>query len=187
MMPSPIRATVTNGGFAFIRAPDSTCRRSTTSHPGRSSPDCCCVQRLTAVHGRAVRSVPMASRDPLVEFRADWLPHVTDAGLARLIDLLDKASPLLIHGAFTRAVPMGCIASHVAWNHPATCRLQHEAGAVWLTRIAGLNPATSSVVVAWDRDGHSNLELRLQLLTACRDEQARRAREPAEHLEHAAC
>jgi hypothetical protein len=128
----------------------------------------------------------MPARDPLTEFRDEWLPHITDDGLARLIDLLDKASPLLIHGAFTRAVPMGCLASHVAWNHPATCRLQHEAGAVWLTHIARLNPATSSVVVAWDRDGHSNLELRLELLSACRDEQARRA-QPAEQLEPAAC
>jgi hypothetical protein len=128
----------------------------------------------------------MPTRDPLTEFCELWLPHITDAGLARLLDLLEKASPLLIHGAFTRAMPMGCLASHIAWNHPATCRLQHEAGAVWLTRIAELNPATSAVVVAWDRHGHGDLELRAQLLTACRDEQARRA-QPAEHLEPAAC
>src|SRR5947209_17663023 len=70
--------------------------------------------------GHAAWSVPMPSRDPVAEFRADWLPHVTDAGLDRLITLLAKASPLLIHGAFTKAIPMGCIASHVAWNHPAT-------------------------------------------------------------------
>ena len=128
----------------------------------------------------------MPARDPLAEFRADWLPHVTDDGLARLADLLGKASPLLIHGAFTKAVPMGCLASHVAWNHPATCRLQHEAGVVWLTKIAGLNPATSALVVAWDRDGQANVDLRSGLLAACLEEQARRA-EHAEHLEPAAC
>ena len=128
----------------------------------------------------------MPTRDPLTEFRDEWLPHVTDDGLARLIDLLDKASPLLIHGAFTKAVPMGCIASHVAWNHPATCRLQHEAGVVWLTKIAGLNPATSALVVAWDRDGHANFELRAGLLAACVEEQQRRA-EHIEQLEPAAC
>jgi hypothetical protein len=116
----------------------------------------------------------MASLDPIAEFRAAWLPNVTDDGLDRLMELLRKASPLLIHGAFTRAVPMGCLASHVAWNHPKTCRLQHEAGAVWLTKVAGLNPATSSVILAWDRDGTSDFELRSALLDACEEEHDRR-------------
>jgi len=128
----------------------------------------------------------MPARDPLTEFRTDWLPHATDEGLARLADLLAKASPLLIHGAFTRAMPMGCLASHVAWNHPLTCKLQQEAGAVWLTKVAGLNPATSAVIVAWDRDGHANFELRTQLLAACNEELARRAERVVE-LEPAAC
>jgi hypothetical protein len=126
----------------------------------------------------------MPSPDPVAEFRADWLPHVTDAGLDRLIDLLGKASPLLIHGSFARAMPMGCLASHIAWNHPDTCRLQQEAGAVWLTRIAGLNPATSAVIVSWDRDGVGNFELRSVLLAACVEERERRA---AEALEPVAC
>jgi hypothetical protein len=128
----------------------------------------------------------MASHNAVTEFRAAWLPHVTDNGLRRLIDLLGKGNPLLIHGAFTRSVPMGCLASHIAWNHPRTCRLQHEAGVVWLSKIAGLNPATSAVIVAWDRVGSADLELRASLYEACLDEQARRAataREP----EPAAC
>ena len=50
----------------------------------------------------------MPALDPIAEFRTAWLPHVSDEGLARITDLLEKASPLLIHGAFTRAVPMGC-------------------------------------------------------------------------------
>lgn len=121
----------------------------------------------------------MASQDAVAEFRAVWLPNVTDDGLSRLIDLLGKASPLLIHGAFTRATPMGCMASHIAWNHPRTSRLQHEAGVVWLTKVAGLNPATSSLVLAWDRAGHADLELRASLLDACLGEQSRRASRPA--------
>jgi hypothetical protein len=117
----------------------------------------------------------MASHDPITEFRADWLPQVTDEGLSRILELLKKASPLLIHGAFTRAVPMGCLASHIAWNHPTTCRLQHDAGIVWLSKIAGLNPATSAVILAWDRDGCSNFELRSALIGACQEEQDYRA------------
>ena len=50
----------------------------------------------------------MASHYAVAEFRDSWLPHVSNAGLRRLIDLLGKANPLLIHGAFTRSVPMGC-------------------------------------------------------------------------------
>ena len=116
----------------------------------------------------------MPARDPIAEFRADWLPHVTDAGLDRIIELLAKASPLLIHGAFTKAVPMGCLASHVAWNHPDTARLDHEAGAVWLTKVAGLNPATSAVVLAWDQSGLGDYELRSGLLAACVEERDHR-------------
>jgi hypothetical protein len=126
----------------------------------------------------------MPSADPVAEFRADWLPHVTDEGLNRLIDLLSKASPLLIHGSFTRAMPMGCLASHIAWNHPATCRLNHEAGVVWLTKIAGLNPATSRVILAWDDAGFGDFELRSGLLAACLDARERRA---CEELEPVAC
>ena len=117
----------------------------------------------------------MPSLDPLTEFKECWLPHVADDGLHRLIDLLDKASPLLIHGAFTRALPMGCLASHIGWNHEKTCRLQHDAGAMWLSRVAHLNPATSAVILAWDRAGVGDFELRTGLLAACAAEAARRA------------
>lgn len=127
----------------------------------------------------------MPSNAPIAEFRAVWLPHITDAGLERLTDLLGKGSPLLIHGAFTRAVPMGCLATHIAWNHPRTCRFQHEAGVVWLSKVAKLNPATSSVILAWDRGGVADFELRSELLAACVEEQARRA--VTAELELAAC
>lgn len=125
--------------------------------------------------------------DPVAEFRATWLPHVTDDGLARLIDLLGKASPLLIHGAFTRAVPQGCLASHVAWNHPATAKFGHEAGVMWLVRVAGMNPATSAVLLAWDQSGVGDLRLRTALLGACLDEQRRRAEVSVPEPELALC
>jgi hypothetical protein len=126
----------------------------------------------------------MPAIDPLLEFRTQWLPNATDAGLTRLVELLESRSPLLIRGAFVGAVPMGCLASHIAWNHPLTRYLDDaEAGVCWLTRVAGLNPATSAVILAWDRDGFRDRDLVAGLLAACREEQARRAAAPAEaHL-----
>ena len=138
----------------------------TCQAPGRALPD----------------SVVAAVRDGRVPSRTERASIVAPA----TADLLAKASPLLIHGAFTRAMPMGCLASHVAWNHPLTCKLQQEAGAVWLTKVAGLNPATSAVILAWDRDGHANFDLRTQLLAACNEELSRRAAR-VEELEPAAC
>ena len=111
----------------------------------------------------------------LTELREDWFPHTTDAGLERLTSLIESGSPLLIHGAFTRALPMGCLATHIAWHHPETADLSLDAGIAWLTRVAGLNPATSHVIRTWDCDGQSDWDLRQALLTACREEQARRA------------
>ncbi len=109
----------------------------------------------------------MPSLDPISEFRTAWLPHVSDEGLARITELLDRASPLLIHGAFTKAIPMGCLATHIAWNDCRTCHLEHEAGVMWLSKVASLNPATSSLVQAWDEGGVSNFALRSALLAEC--------------------
>jgi hypothetical protein len=117
----------------------------------------------------------MLSAECLGELRSAWLPHITDTGLNRLIDLLEKGSPLLIHGCFTRAIPMGCLASHVAWNHPRTAGLNIDAGITWLHRVAGLNPATSRVLREWDRRGAADLELRADLLAVFRAEAAARA------------
>lgn len=116
------------------------------------------------------------------ELRDGWFPHTTDAGLSRLIDLLENASPLLIHGAFTRAMPMGCLATHIAWHHPETEDLMCDAGIRWLTREAGLNPATSQVIRAWDNGGIHDWELRSAILASCKEEQARRdAEKVTEH------
>jgi hypothetical protein len=125
----------------------------------------------------------MSTQEPVAEFRAAWLPHVTDDGLNRIIDLLEKASPLLIHGTFTRALPMGCLASHIAWNHPRTCRFDHEAGVLWLSRVAGLNPATSAVILAWDRHGAGDFPLRTAFLDACHEEVAARGAAKAERCD----
>lgn len=108
------------------------------------------------------------------ELRGDWFPHATIEGISRLVELLESGSPLLIHGAFTRAMPMGCLATHIAWHHPATADLSIDAGINWLSRVAGLNPATSKVIQAWDANGACNWDLRSQLLEACKDELAQR-------------
>jgi len=70
----------------------------------------------------------MLSPETVRELRDAWLPNMTGPGLDRLIDLLDNRSPLLVHGCFTKSLPMGCLATHVAWNHPATEHLTVEAG-----------------------------------------------------------
>jgi hypothetical protein len=119
----------------------------------------------------------MTTAAAIAEFRTLWLPHVTDSGLDRLIDLLSSANPMLIHGTFTRAASQGCLATHVAWNHPLTEHLQDDAGIIWLTRLAKLNPATSSVLLAWDECGPANVSLREALLNECRREQHNRHRE----------
>lgn len=116
----------------------------------------------------------MLSAECLNELRSAWLPNLTDTGLERLLNLLEKGSPLLISGCFTRTIPMGCLASHAAWNHPATEHLNVDAGITWLHGIAGLNPATSSVLREWDRRGACDLDLRTDLIAELRQELARR-------------
>ncbi len=112
----------------------------------------------------------MLSPDCQDELRASWLPNITETGLERLLGLLQKSSPLLISGCFTRAVPMGCLASHIAWNHPQTAHLTVDAGITWLHHVAGLNPATSQVLREWDRRGAADLTLRADLIAALKTE-----------------
>ena len=120
----------------------------------------------------------MLSPECLGELRSAWLPRIPDAALARLRDLLEKGSPLLISGCFTKALPMGCLASHIAWHHPETCGLTIDAGISWLHRVAGLNPATSAVLREWDLRGAADLGLRHDLLGEFRAEQERRSQAP---------
>jgi hypothetical protein len=126
----------------------------------------------------------MLSKESLLEFRSAWLPNITDEGLRHLVSLLEKASPLLIHGSFTRAVPQGCLATHIAWNHPSTTHLTQEAGITWLHHVAGLNPATSHVIREWDQSSCNDFEVRGELLELMRAECCRRQRpEAVESLE----
>jgi hypothetical protein len=123
----------------------------------------------------------MLSPECLAELHSAWLPHMTEAALERLVELLEKGSPLLIHGCFTRAVPMGCLASHIAWNHPETAHLTVDAGITWLHRVAALNPATSAVLREWDRRGVRDLELRSELRKVFQDELAARRAQKKPH------
>ncbi|SRR5579885_116649 len=126
----------------------------------------------------------MLSRESVCELRAQWLPHITDSGLDRLIELLEQGSPLLVHGCFTRALPMGCLATHAAWHHPSTAHLTVDAGINWLHRVAGLNPATSGVIRDWDCAGPQGLEVRFELLRLFKEERAARRQKdrPAQPL-----
>ena len=75
---------------------------------------------------------------------------------------------------------MGCLATHVGWNHPQTAHLTLDAGITWLYRVACLNPATSQVLREWDRRGVHDVELRADLLTIFRGERdKRRSQTPA--------
>jgi hypothetical protein len=118
----------------------------------------------------------MLTPECLNELNAIWLPNITDEGLDRLIELLESDSPLLIHGSFTRAVPMGCLATHAAWHHPRTRHLTVEAGVTWLNRVAGLNPATSRVIREWDARGSTSWEVRAELLAALKEHRNSRQR-----------
>jgi hypothetical protein len=113
------------------------------------------------------------------ELRSAWLPNITPEGLDHLIDLLEKGSPLLIHGCFTRSIPMGCLASHAAWHHPATARLTLDAGITWLHQVAGLNPATSQVIREWDRRGAADWQMRSDLLALLKEHRLGLRKEPS--------
>ncbi len=107
------------------------------------------------------------------EFRSDWLPHATTDGLMRIVELLEQSSPLLIYGSFSRCHSQGCLATHLAWHHPVTADLC-DAGVVWLTKVAHLNPATSAMILSWDRMGVHDWELRHELIAETRAELERR-------------
>lgn len=124
----------------------------------------------------------MSTATAIHEFRSRWIPSATTDGLNRLAELLADASPLLIHGSFSRCASQGCLATHLAWHHPMTAGLQADAGIAWLTRVARLNPATSAVVLSWDRNGVFDWQLREELLAECRQELHRRQESAVEEL-----
>jgi hypothetical protein len=114
----------------------------------------------------------MLSPEVVRELRESWLPNASPAGLDRVIDLLEKGSPLLLSGRFTEIPPQGCLATHIAWHHPAVCHRTTDAGILWLTRIARLNPATSAVIREWDRRGPQDWAFRSELLAVLKDARA---------------
>jgi hypothetical protein len=120
----------------------------------------------------------MLPADFVHELRTSWLPNVSDAGLGRVIDLLEKGSPLLVSGRFTGAAAMGCLATHIGWHDAAVGHRTDDAGILWLTRVARLNPATSHVIREWDRRGPQEWTFRAEVLALLRDEQTRRAGRP---------
>jgi hypothetical protein len=121
----------------------------------------------------------MLSQEAIRELRSSWLPNITDSGLDRLIELLEKGSPFLVHGSFMRLLPMGCLATHAAWHHPRTAHLTVDAGITWLHLVAGLNPATSHVLEEWDHHVPQDVAFRFDLLRLFKDErQGRRQKSP---------
>jgi hypothetical protein len=116
----------------------------------------------------------MLSKSCLEELHSTWLPNLTDAALNRLIELLQKGSPLLVHGSFSRALPTGCLATHAAWHHPRTAHLAQDAGITWLCQVAGLNPAASVVIKEWDLSGSCSVEMRADLFRVFAEERDRR-------------
>jgi hypothetical protein len=125
----------------------------------------------------------MFSAEFVHEFRAAWLPNVEDSGLARLIDLLKKGSPLLLTGRFSAAPATGCLATHIGWHHPAVRHRMDDAGILWLTRIARLNPATSHVIQEWDQHDAREWGVRQQLLALLLSERDRRSFESSPKCE----
>jgi hypothetical protein len=119
----------------------------------------------------------MRLEEVLDEFHSTWLPNITMRGLSRLTELIESGSPLLVHGTFTKACAMGCLATHIAWNHPKTADRADDAGVIWLTKIAGLNPATSAVILAWDRAQSQDWTMRKELVRLLKQEQAQRENE----------
>jgi hypothetical protein len=116
----------------------------------------------------------MLPADFVHELRTAWLPNVSDTGLERVIELLDKASPLLLSGRFTGAAAMGCLATHIGWHDGTVGHRSDDAGILWLTRVARLNPATSCVIREWDRVGPRDWTFRGELVALLRDERAAR-------------
>jgi len=116
----------------------------------------------------------MLAADILNEFRTAWMPNASTSGLKRLVELLSTSSPYLVHGTFSKACGIGCLATHIAWHHPETMNLSDEAGVVWLTKVARLNPATSWVIVAWDRTQPWERDLRVAIRQLCEAELERR-------------
>ena len=112
----------------------------------------------------------MLSSRVVEELRRSWLPNMTDSGLMRVIELLEKGSPILIQGDWCHGPVMGCLASHAAWHHPMTMRLGADAGGVWLAFIVGIDPRESQVLQSWDCSAPHDWQTRAELCAIFREE-----------------
>lgn len=120
----------------------------------------------------------MLSPECLNEFQQHWLPHLTDSGLNRLIELLEKDSPVLISGCFNRAGTMGCLATQAAWHDERTIHRHHDAGIYWLSHVVGISPSHSAVIREWDRRAPYEFGIRFDLLEELLKERERRQEPP---------
>lgn len=118
----------------------------------------------------------MLSEECRRELHENWFPNLTDSGLERLIELLRTDSPYLLRGDWTSHLVVGCLATHVGWHHPVTTRFGIEAGGIWLSQVAGVDPAHSHVLREWDHYvGTANdRSLKSDFLAEFREEKRRR-------------
>ena len=115
----------------------------------------------------------MLSNACIDELRTGWFPHLTDSGLSRLAEMLEKGDPLLFRGSWAAVSVQGCLATHAGWHHPATSELGGQAGFVWLRAVAGIDPLTSYVLSEWDHT-QCDWQTRAEFLAEFRGEQRRR-------------
>ena len=95
----------------------------------------------------------------------------------RVIELLERGLPAVDPRRLQPSGADGCLATHIAWNHLLE-QWTLEAGIMWLSRVAGLNPATSQVIRA-GTGGTRDWELRSRLLENFKEERERQAESPA--------
>jgi hypothetical protein len=110
------------------------------------------------------------------ELQQNWFPGTSNPALDHLLKLLETASPLLVHGCFTKFPPQGCLATQIAWHHDKTSHLGQDAGIIWLDQVAKLNPISSIVLSTWDMLGSRDVGLRHALIDQFRSERRRRIR-----------
>ena len=116
----------------------------------------------------------MLSQECQNELHHHWFPHLSDAALTRLIELLEICLPLLTYGCFNRGSFHACLSTQVVWHHHRTSHLHHDAGVVWLSEVVGISPARSHVVREWDVRASREEEIYQDLLDELLAERERR-------------
>ena len=100
----------------------------------------------------------MASNTAVTEFRAAWLPHVTDDRPAPPRRSARQGQPAFdprrVHSAHADGLPR---LAHRLESPARRAISTTRPASMWLSKVAGLNPATSAVILAWDRAGNADL------------------------------